>query len=725
MAENDMLWEEKPVDVTSDANMIWSVAKKLRGVYMPDKYGDVIIPMVIIRRFECTLEPTKQAVVDMYNKNPAYPYKAMCRISGYQFYNTSKFTLKELCNDPDDIAINFKSYIGGFSQNIQDILNELEMDKHIDKMDAEGCLYSVVEEFSDKDLSPEKYDSIKMGYIFENLIGRFFQNVDAGQFYTGRDIIKLCVSLLISEGCDDIFDDKKIITVCDQACGTGGMLSTAYTYLKHYNPSADVRLFGQEFMGTSYAVGLAEMLIKNQNAENFRHTDTLKEDCFRDNKMRFVLENPPFGTPWSGSDAKQGQEDKVKEEYAKGMKGRWGAGLPSGGDSQMLFLQSAIAKMDDKVGRAAIISNGSPLFTGGTASGESQIRRWLLESDLVEAIIQLPTDIFYNTGISTYIWILSKNKRPERKGKIQLIDASQIYHKLRKPLGFKKNEFSAEDRVVITKLYNDLVEGDKVKIFDDTEFLYREYTVMQPLQRSYGITEDRIENMLSKGSLNSLYDEAKVYELENPTVKEEKTSKKKKSAEAIEKEKEKNRKKRIADKAKLEKYYKNKPSYDKLLSVLHDNVSDKLFMSPEPFIECLNGLTKDIDGVDSKLISKMADGLSVMDKNAEIQKETKGKNKGRVKYDPETKDTELVRWDETIEDYMNREVLPHVPDAQWFWEENLDAKKPVIKIGAEIPFTRYFYKYQQPEDSNVLAQKFTELEASVSDRVRNLFGKDK
>lgn len=270
------------------------------------------------------------------------------------------------------------------------------MTDHINKMEKDGCLFSVVKAFSELDLSPETYDSIKMGYIFENLIGRFFQNVDAGQFYTGRDIIKLCVSLLIAEGCDDIFDDGKILTVCDQACGTGGMLSTAYSYLKHYNPTADIKLFGQEYMGPSYAIGLAEMLIKGQNADNFIHADTFKKDCFDGIKMRFLLENPPFGTPWKGENAKQGQEEAVLEESAKGLKGRWGAGLPAGGDSQLLFMQSAIAKMDDKLGRAAIISNGSPLFTNDTASGESQIRRWLLENDLIEAIVQLPTDCFYN-----------------------------------------------------------------------------------------------------------------------------------------------------------------------------------------------------------------------------------------------------------------------------------------------------------------------------------------
>lgn len=693
----NMLWEETPVDVTAEANFIWSIANKLRGSYMPDKYGDVVIPMVIIRRFECTLAPTKQAVVDMFKENPLYPYKAMCRISGFQFYNTSEFTLKELCNDADHIAANFKAYIAGFSQNVQDILNELEMKTHIEKMDKDGCLYSVVKAFSELDLSPTTYDSIKMGYIFENLIGRFYQNVDAGQFYTGRDIIRLCVSLLIAEGCDDIFDDKKILTVCDQACGTGGMLSTAYSYLKHYNPSADVRLFGQELMGQSYAVGLAEMLIKGQNAENFRHADTLKEDCFANTKMRFLLENPPFGTPWSGSDAKAGQEDAVKEEYAKGLSGRWGAGLPGGGDSQLLFMQSAIAKMDDQLGRAAIIENGSPLFTGGTASGESQVRRWLLEHDLIEAIVAMPTDLFYNTGIATYIWILSKNKRQERKGKIQLIDASQIFHKLRKPLGNKKNEFTAEDRAKITRLYSTFEENEICKIYPNTEFIYREYAVMQPLQRSYGFTEERIQNMLQTGALKSLWDDAKVAELEE------------KGSTATPKEQDT-----------LSKFYDTKQIYDAILDKLNGVVSEQKWLSPEAFTPMLEQALAGVD-VDKKLFEKIMDGLSIMDKEAEVQTVKKGKNQGEIIYDKETKDTEIVRWDESIEDYMAREVLPHVPDAKWFWEENMGAKKPVIKTGAEIPFTRYFYKYQQPIPSEELEAKFIQLEASVSERIKKLF----
>lgn len=687
----DTMWDDNPIDITQEANFIWSIANKLRGSYMPDKYGDVVIPMTILRRFECALDDTKKQVVDAYKKNPNYPAKALCKISGFSFYNTSEYDLKELCNDPNHIAANFKNYISGFSSNVKDIFGELEMSKHIDKMEKDGCLYSVVEAFSVLDLSIKTYDSIKMGYIFENLIGRFYQNVDAGQFYTGRDIIKLLVEILMAEGCDDIFDSHKVITVLDQACGTGGMLSTAYTYIKHYNPTAEVKLFGQEFMGQSYAVGLAEMLIKNQDSDNFRHVDTFKTDCFADTKMRFVLENPPFGTPWSGKDAKDGQEQAVREEYAKGEMGRWGHGLPSGGDSQMIFLQSAVDKMDDKCGRAAIIENGSPLFNGDTASGESQIRRWLLESDLIEAIIALPTDLFYNTGIQTYVWILSKNKRKERKGKVQLINAAEIYHKLRKAVGNKKNEITKEDRKAITHLYADFVQNDVCKIYDNTEFLYKEYTVMQPLQRSYAITEERIEQMLMKGALSGVYDEAKIADYESQGV-------------AL----------ADKDKKKYEEMLAKKPIYDEIMQALKEHISDKVYKEPTSFAKHLSGILS----CDKKLIDRIADGLSEMDKTAEIQCD----KKGNIIYDKETKDTEIVKYTEDIETYMAREVLPYVPDAKWFWEENLGAKKPVIKIGAEIPFTRYFYKYTQPEKSEVLEEKFLTLEKSVSERIKALFG---
>ena len=659
----DAMWDDSPVDVSTEVNFIWSIANKLRGTYQSDKYKDVIIPMVIIRRFECALAPTKQKVVDQFKANPAYPAKAMYRVSGYQFYNTSEFDLAELVNDADHLAANFKSYIQGFSANIQDIIKSLDFDKQIDKMDKNNRLLSVVKAFSELDLNPVTIDNVKMGYIFEDLIRRFSENAEAGDHYTGRDIIKLMVNILLAEGCDDIFDDGKVITVLDQACGTGGMLSTSYNFIKRYNPSADVRLFGQEINPESYAICLAEMMIKGQNAENICYQDTMKADRFKGTKMRFVIENPPFGTPWGGKDAAEGVEQAVNDEYTKGFDGRWGAGLPGSGDMQMLFLQSAIDKVDDNFGRAAIIENGSPLFSGGTASGESQVRRWMLENDLIEAIIALPTDLFYNTGIATYIWVLSKNKRRERKGKIQLIDASGFYGKLRKALGNKKNEISAGNRTQITKLYADFAENEYCKIYKNEEFIYREYTVMQPLQRSYAITEDRIEAMLSKGSLSSLYDQAKVDELENM---EELSGK---------------------DLKKMEAYQNNQPLYEAIIAAMQAAISEQVYDSPKAFMPVLTKVLANATA-DKKLLDKVADGLSVMDKDAEIQKD----KKGNILYDKETKDTELVKWEESIDDYMTREVLPHVPDAKAFFEEDLGKKKPVIKTGAEIPFTRYFYK---------------------------------
>lgn len=688
----DAMWDDSPVDISTEVNFIWSIANKLRGAYQSDKYKDVIIPMTIIRRFECALAATKADVLKKLEDNPNYPEKAMYRISGYQFYNTSGYDLAELVNDSEHLAANFKSYIQGFSANIQDIIRSLDFDKQIEKMDKNNRLLSVVKAFSELDLDPRTIDNVKMGYIFEELIRKFSENAEAGDHYTGRDIIKLMVNILLAEGCDDIFSDGKVITVLDQACGTGGMLSTSYNFIKRYNPTADVRLFGQETLSESYAICLAEMMIKGQNADNICRQDTMFADRFKDIKMRFIIENPPFGESWGGKDAPEGREDAVNAEFQKGFDGRWGAGLPGSGDMQMLFLQSAVDKMDDNLGRAAIIENGSPLFSGGTASGESQIRRWLLEKDLIEAIIALPTDLFYNTGIATYIWVLSKNKRQERKGYVQLIDATSFYHKLRKSLGNKRNEISPEDRAAITKLYTDFEPGEFCKIYRNEEFMYREYVVMQPLQRSYAITPERIEAMLSKGSLSGLYDAVKVDELENA---EELTGK---------------------DQKKLEAFQDNKPMFDGIIAALQAAISDTVYNCPSDFMLVL---TKVLSGAtaDKKLLDRIADGLSVMDKNAMIQRD----KKGNVIYDKETKDTELVKYEEDIDTYMAREVLPHVPDAKAFFEENMGAKKPVIKTGAEIPFTRYFYKYQQPVPSEELEAKFMELELSVSERMARLF----
>lgn len=692
----NIIWDDAPVDVTEEVNFIWSIANKLRGPYQSDKYKNVIIPMTIIRRFECALEKTKSAVLNMTGTNPNIPDKVLYKASGYAFYNKSRLSLSKLLDDSANIAENFTAYLQGFSQNVKDIIANLEFEKEIIKMDKHNRLYGVVEAFSEVDLDPAIIDNVKMGYIFEDLIRRFSENAEAGDHYTGRDIIKVMVEILLAEGADDIFDDHKVVTVLDQACGTGGMLSTSYNWIKRFNNTAEVKLFGQEINPESYAMCVAEMLIKGEDADKVQHVDTMKTDSFPNQKMRFVIENPPFGQAWGGKDASEGVETAVKDEFAKAHS-RFMAGLPGTGDMQLLFMQSAIDKMDDTNGRAAIIENGSPLFAGSTASGESQIRRYMLEHDLVEAIIALPTDLFYNTGIATYIWILSKNKREERQGKVQLIDATQLYHGLRKSLGKKRNEITAEDREAIVKLYADFTENENSKIFRNTEFMYREYAVMQPLQRSYAINEERIENMLAKGSLNSVYDEGKIAELQ---AKDDLSDK---------------------EKDKLADMEAGQPLYESILATLRGAISDKLYLSPgefEPILqEVLKPLATEFE-TRKTLFKKIMDGLSLMDKMAEIQRD----RKGNILYDKETKDTEIVPFEETIEDYMAREVLPHIPDAKAFFEEDMSKKKPVIKTGAEIPFTRYFYKYVPPKASDELAQEFLSLDKSVNERIAKLFG---
>ena len=687
--------DEAPIDVTREVNFIWSVANKLRGTYQSDKYKDVIIPMTIIRRFECALAPTKDKVVAKAKTDPEFPAKAMYEISGYHFYNSSEFDLAELTNDSENLAANLKSYLQGFSNNVKEILlsseKGLDFGKQIDKMDKNNRLFSVVKAFSEIDLNPRTVDNIKMGYIFEELIRKFSENAEAGDHYTGRDIIRLMVDILLSEGCDDIFEEGKVITILDQACGTGGMLSTAYNHIMRFNATASVKLFGQEINPESYAMCLAEMLIKGQNADNIRYQDTMKDDCFPDTKMRFVIENPPFGTAWGGKDAAEGVEDAVKKEYKKS-KSRWGAGLPGSGDMQMLFLQSAVDKMDDNYGRCAIIENGSPLFTGGTASGESQIRRWLLEKDLIEAIIQLPTDLFYNTGITTYIWILSKNKRNARLGKIQLIDASGICHQLRKALGNKRFEITREDRKKITELYTNFQPGELSKIYNNTEFIYREYAVMQPLQRSYSINNQSIERLKQSGTLSGLYDPQKIAELESADDLSDK------------------------DVKKLRKLQAGQPLYIQIINALEAAKDSNKYLSPTTFEPILKQVLEGVTD-DKKLLQKIAEGLSLMDKSAEMQRD----KKGNIIYDKETKDIEIVKINESIDDYMEREVLPHVPDAKAFFEENLGKNPPVIKTGSEIPFTRYFYKFQEPVPSEELEKKFEQLRNSIDDKIINLF----
>ncbi|MFR0877434.1 type I restriction-modification system subunit M [Dialister invisus] len=696
---NEYYMDEQHIDVSKEVNLVLSIANSLRGSFEAEKYKDVIIPMVIIRRFECALEETKEKLVNYYEKNPNKPAQFYEKETGYPFYNTSRYSLKKLLDDSDNIESNFNSYIDAFSENVKEILNNLEIKNQIKKMNKSNRLYSVVKKFSEIDFNPKTIDNHKMGYIFEDIIRRYSENVDAGDHYTPREVIRLMVEILLAENCDDILTgDSKVVTVLDAACGSGGMLSTTHDFIKRRNTSADVRLFGQEILESSYAVCAADMLIKGQDIRNIKGgektANTLKYDCFESQKMRFVIMNPPFGTPWGGKDAPEGQEKAVKDEYKKGFDGRFGAGLPATTDAQLLFMQHAVNKLSSD-GRAAIITNGSPLFSGGTTSGESQIRRWLLENDYVEAVIALPNQLFYNTDIGIYIFVISKNKRSDRKGKVQLINAIDMYKPLRKSLGKKRREIDLESRKEIARIYAEFKENEKSKIFPNEEFLYKEYVVYQPLQRTGRIDLESIEKLENSDlfSHNSnIFNQAEFEELleMNPRDKD--------------------------GEKKYQKYIKGQKFTKEVIKLLNENVTEDKFEDYSIFEKKIKSIIREVDGYSDSRLGNICLELSEIDKNAIIQKDAKG----NVKIDSTTKDSEIIKLSQDVDEYFAKEVLPHIPDAIYFYD--FDENKKISntnkeKLGAEIPFTRYFYKYVAPESSDKLLFEFMELEKELSNDI--------
>jgi len=694
------MFDDTSIDVSREVALVWSIANSLRGAYTSDKYKDVIIPMVIIRRFECALAKTKQAVVKKHKAKPNLPAALLEKVSGYPFYNTSEFTLARLLNDSDNIASNFESYIEGFSANVQSILANLDFKKQIEKMDKNNRLYGVVKKFSDINFDPNTVDGMRMGYIFEDIIRRFSENAEAGDHYTPREVIRLLVNVLLAEGCDDLLTDEgKIATVMDAACGSGGMLSTAHDFLRRKNPGIDVRLFGQEINPESYAICMADMLIKDEDARNIKggeNANTLKYDCFPDQKARLVIMNPPFGTAWGGKDAPDGQEKAVRDEFRKG--GRFEHGLPGTADAQLLFMQHAINKLDDRNGRAAIISNGSPLFSGNTTSGESQIRRWMLEEDLLEAIIALPSQLFYNTDIGIYAFILSKNKRPDRRGKVQLINAVDMWQPLRKSLGKKRREIDRNSMKRITELYSNFEEAPNCKIFPNEEFMYREYSVWQPLQRRAVLDEESIGKLRTSAYFTA---ESKIF---NETDFEELSEINPRSA---------------ADEKKYQKYSAGKKFTEDVLTILEANKSDRVYMDYAAFVAYLKKLLSDVDGYSANRLTGIARELSIMDKTAVVQKD----RKGNIIVDSATKDSEIIKLTKNPEEYFQEEVYPHVPDAIWLYEYDSSKKKSDTnkeKQGAEFPFTRFFYEYKAPKKADDLLAQFMELEKSLASKIAEL-----
>lgn len=483
------LQKQTNINIQEKANLIWEIATHLVGLFKPHEYGKVILPMTVLKRFDDALAPTKDAVVAMGKKLAEMKVEGeardgiLCKTSGYSFYNTSKFDFKKLIAEPDDIESNFENYLQGFSSNVKDIISKFNFTDQVRTMANGNVLFVVIQEFvsAKGDMSPNKITSADMGYIFEELIRKFSESYDeqAGAHFTSRDIIYLMTELLIAPEKAEIKENGCTKTAYDMAMGTSQMLGCLTERLHEISEDADITCFGEEFNPETYAIAKADMLIKGGNASGMMYGDTLNDDKFSGYEFDYIISNPPFGIDWKR------EKTEVEAEAKKGYEGRFGAGLPSISDGQMLFMLNGIKKLKEGSGRMAIIQNGSSLFTGDAGSGSSEIRRYVLEGDMVEAIIQLPTDLFYNTGISTYIWVITKGKSVNRLGKVQLIDASKCYVKRRKNIGNKRVDLDDSCISLIMEVYNDFAEkiytakdlAVESKIFDNAFFGFTKVTV--------------------------------------------------------------------------------------------------------------------------------------------------------------------------------------------------------------------------------------------------------
>lgn len=666
---------------SSTAAFLWSVADLLRGDFKQSQYGRIILPFTLLRRLECVLEATKPEVLAKYETVKAMPIEAQDKLLTHaaklSFYNTSKMDLNRL--GETGVASNLESYIQSFSPNAREIFEHFDFFNTIDKLEEADLLYKVAKRFATTDLHPNTISNYGMGLVFEELIRRFAEssNETAGEHFTPRDIVRLTTSLVFTEDDDALTQSGLVRSIYDPTAGTGGFLSSGMEYVLELNEKASLSAFGQELNPESYAICKADMLIKGQKVDNIKLGNTLSNDQLRNDKFDYMLSNPPFGVDW-----KKIQKQINDEHTQKGFEGRFGAGLPRVSDGSLLFLLHLISKMrpaspenkGEGGSRIGIILNGSPLFTGGAGSGESEIRRYILENDLLEAIVALPTDMFYNTGIATYIWVLSSHKPAHRKGKIQLINASKeraktggrgrsgggevegddenvFYAAMRKSLGSKRKELTPEAIDKIVQTYGQFVENDFSKIFDYKEFGYRRITVERPLQLAiYPKDVLRLEALQADNAW------AKMDETTQQAILDALAS------------------------FEQEKYL----SRDKFLKQL------KVKLERESAQEQRESAAKvvKLSAVQLKLIVKH---LGEHDDQAEVCKA-----KGQIEANPDLRDNENVPLTETVADYFAREVLPHVPDA-WIDESKTDPKDGEVGIvGYEIPFNRHFYVYEPP-----------------------------
>lgn len=625
------------------ANFIWSVADLLRGDYKQSDYGKVILPFTVLRRLDCVLAPTKQAVLkrleELRAKNIQHVAPVLQRAAGQKFYNISRYDFQSLLADPNNIAANLMNYIQGFSDDARDIMNYFSFADQIRRLDEANLLYQIVEKFASIDLHPDRIDNMTMGYIFEELIRRFAEqsNETAGEHFTPREVIKLMVYLLFNEDEHTDLHKKGIIrTLYDPACGTGGMLSVAEEVLHSMNPHAQLKVFGQELNPESYAICKADMLLKGQDPSRIKFGNSFTNDQLKDEKFDYMLSNPPFGVEW-----KKVEKEIRKEHEELGYSGRFGAGLPRISDGSLLFLQHMISKMkpvSEGGSRLAIVFNGSPLFTGGAGSGESNIRRWIIENDWLEAIVALPDQLFYNTGISTYIWVVTNRKSARRKGKIQLINAVSFFQKMRKSLGEKRNELSDNHIEVIARLHREFAEGKFSKIFDNEDFGYRRITIERPLRLNFQVSDERIELLQEQSAFKNLV---------------------------------KSRKKGEAAIAEIQA---GKRRQQEILAVLQSLRSDKLYKNRDEFVKVLKQAFKAAgQPLKASILKAILAALSERDETADICTDSKG----NPEPDPELRDYENVPLKEDIHEYFEREVKPFVPDA-WIDEEKMCSLRKLL-----------------------------------------------
>jgi type I restriction enzyme M protein len=666
--------------IKNHAAFIWSVADLLRGDYKQSEYGRVILPLTVIRRLDCVLGPTKAKVLSTFdglkgrieNVEPVLQAAA-----GQQFYNVSPLTFTKLLDDPSNIQDSLNSYIGGFSEAAKDVIDKFDFGVQIERLAKANLLYQVVGRFVDIDLHPEVVSNVEMGYLYEELIRRFSElsNETAGEHFTPREVIRLMVNLLFIDDDEEILTKPGIVkTLFDPACGTGGMLSVAEEHLRELHPQARLEVFGQELNAETYAICRSDMMLKDQDASHITYGNSFSEDHHADARFDYLLANPPFGVEWKKV------EDTVKTEaQTKGFNGRFGAGLPAISDASLLFLQHMISKMkptSEGGSRLAIVFNGSPLFTGAAGSGPSEIRRWIIENDWLEAVVALPDQLFYNTGISTYFWIVTNRKSPERRGKVQLVDARELYVKMRKSLGEKRKEISDQQIGEITRLYGEFTEGEKVKIFPNEAFGFLRITVERPLRLRWEVTDETMQVTLSARALDK------------------------------------------------------QPEHVKAL--LKELLAERVGSTFEGQAEVVKALGPRIKEIGAKpTIDKVVwSGLAVRDDDAKVVTD----RKGAPEPDSDLRDQENVplppvpvQFEEdpaerfatlecraAVDDYMRDEVLPYVPDA---W---VDHDK--TKIGYEIPLTRHFYKYVPPRPLEEIDAEIRALEEAIQELLAEVAG---